>query len=313
MRTILWLPGTFGQTPRHEVGAGIAIVPARQQNGFVPPGLGWSPDPPDPRDWHIDDRQIKRPLSALRERPRKGQKRRRKVDLREFLPPVGHQQGVHCSCSFACVSLVEYFQRRWLGDPKRLSVRFVYDVTRIMMGLSGNVATNLRSTLKATSSLGVPPERCYRFSQDAADVSSPSPFVFGLAHDRRGCKYFRILDHPEPRADALATVCQWLAAGVPFVFAFCVPESVTMDEGIGCRMDQSYHGGQAVLAVGYDDTHRVLGCRQGALLIRNSWGPDWGDEGYGWLPYDFFAYGLVSDFWSLSHPSWTSSFQPQDA
>jgi C1A family cysteine protease len=62
--------------------------------------------------------------------------------------------------------------------------------------------------------------------------------------------------------------------------------------------NESMEGGHAVLAVGYDDNKKI-GKTKGALLIRNSWDEDWGEKGYGWLPYAYVERGLADDFWSM--------------
>ena len=61
---------------------------------------------------------------------------------------------------------------------------------------------------------------------------------------------------------------------------------------------EKLEGGHAVLAIGYDMNKKIEKTK-GALLIRNSWGADWGDKGYGWLPFAYVESGLADDFWSM--------------
>jgi C1A family cysteine protease len=42
--------------------------------------------------------------------------------------------------------------------------------------------------------------------------------------------------------------------------------------------------GHALLVAGYIDE---IGDHSGHFIIRNSWGTDWGDVGYGYLPYEY--------------------------
>jgi C1A family cysteine protease len=90
-----------------------------------------------------------------------------------------------------------------------------------------------------------------------------------------------------------------LAQGFPFVFGFTVFssfESASVASNGIVPMPSSYEeeqGGHAVMCVGYDDAKQVF-------IVRNSWGPDWGDNGYFYLSYTYLTNPeLANDFWTL--------------
>ncbi|WP_462317553.1 C1 family peptidase [Marinilabilia sp.] len=51
------------------------------------------------------------------------------------------------------------------------------------------------------------------------------------------------------------------------------------------------HGRHAMCCVGFDDNKG----RNGAFLVVNSWGDNWGDAGYFWADYDYFTRGEDND------------------
>jgi C1A family cysteine protease len=113
-------------------------------------------------------------------------------------------------------------------------------------------------------------------------------------------------------------VKQYLCAKFPAMFGFTVYDSID-DAAHDGRIPyptrgEHVKGGHAVAAVGYDDTVRVPqgdGARSttGAFLIRNSWGRDWGMDGYGWLPYDYVLGKLAVDWWTLIKGEWVNTGQ----
>jgi len=53
-------------------------------------------------------------------------------------------------------------------------------------------------------------------------------------------------------------------------------------------------GGHAVLCVGYSDTKSVW-------IMKNSWGPNWGDKGYFYLPYNYLLSStMAGDMWQIT-------------
>jgi hypothetical protein len=228
------------------------------------------------------------------------------VDWREYCGPVRGSNSVGCGTALACVALVQLLERRATGQFCDPCARFLSYVTRRMLHRGGDGGLSLRATLKAMVRFGVPPE-AYWPSEAAELGGEPEPFLFGFARDYASICYVRLDPRGGSGAQTLRAVKEFLGAGFPSVFGFAVTSAIP--EGPEVPYPAAFDkvvGGCAAVALGYDDARRI-GSTKGALLICPSWGPQWGESGYGWLPYRYIEEQLAVDFWTLLKPAWIAS------
>lgn len=274
-------------------------------------GMGWQRDLPDYRDYTAEMDAIKAILDqSLAYGRALSTKAMGKVDLRAFCSPIEDQLSLGSCTAHAAIGMVEYYQRRTKGEYLDGSRLFLYKVTRNLLEWSGDTGAYLRTTMRALVLFGIPPERYWQYRIKEYE-KEPPPFCYAFAQSYRAIRYFR-LDPPGCKpAEVLNQVKQFLKAGLPSMFGFSVYTSMPpVGDGKGeIRYPiegDSLLGGHAVLAVGFDDNKKI-GPEKGALLIRNSWGEQWGEGGYGWLPYKYVLTGLAVDFWSMVEAGFVSS------
>ncbi|MHA3112902.1 C1 family peptidase [Acinetobacter sp. ANC 4193] len=265
-------------------------------------GLGWHRDLPDIRDHTEATDEVAKILE--KSTPLKIAKKSlpASIDLRQFCSPIENQEQLGSCTANAAIGMLEYFERRTFGKHIDGSRLFLYKVTRQLLGFTGDSGAYLRDTMKAMVLFGVPPEKYWPYDPERFN-DDPTPFCFSYALNYQAIEYFRLDLSGMSTQKVLVNIKTKLAAGLPSMFGFSVYSSMpTSGDGKGevpyPTQGDSLQGGHAVLAVGYDDSKKI-GNTKGAFLIRNSWGTQWGDGGYGWLPYAYVENGLANDFWSM--------------
>ena len=263
-------------------------VPRRKVSRY-----GWVPDLPDARDYVYGAPQIA--LAALPP----------SADLRASCPPV-YDQGQIGSCTANAIAAAFEFElkRQSLPDfmPSRL---FIYYNERAIEGHVGfDSGAQIRDGVKSVATQGVCSETEWPyddtpatadggpFPPGARDGEQPPPQCYTDALNNRVTTYRRVVQDLDQMRGCLAE-------GYPFVFGFTVYASFESQQvaqtGVAQMPQPSEQviGGHAVMAVGYDDSAQ-------RFLVRNSWGPGWGQAGYFTLPYTYLTTaGLASDFWTL--------------
>lgn len=268
--------------------------------------FGWKRDLPDLRDLTIESPEIKTIIDKSDKVKAARARLPLTMDLKSWCAPIENQGDLGSCTANAGVGLLEYYEKRAFGKYINASRLFLYKTTRNLMGVTGDYGAYLRDTMKAMVLFGVPPESHWAYNVSTFD-DEPNAFLYSLAGNYKSLKYFKLDPAGTSPATLLNNIKTQIAAGLPSMFGFTVYSSISNSPEIPFPTRGEYVlGGHAVCCVGYDD-NKAVGTQKGALLIRNSWGTSWGNQGYGWLPYTYVTQGLAVDFWSLTQANFVDT------
>lgn len=202
------------------------------------------------------------------------------IDLREWDSPV-EDQGTLGSCvSHALTGSFELMVKKTMPDKfAELSRLFSYYHTRVLEESIESDAgvMYIRNALKAADKYGLCAEALWPYNVDKFN-QQPTPVCYLDAASRKITQY-RALDS---NLDALEALNQ----GNPIILGMTVYDSFMSitDKNPVISMPGEYDfviGGHSVAIVGYSLPKRQF-------IIKNSFGSDWGDGGYCWMPFEYF-------------------------
>jgi len=212
------------------------------------------------------------------------------VDLRNYCSPIENQGSLGSCTGQSIAGAIELLNKRG-GKHNDVSRLFIYYYERLILGtVNYDSGAYIRDGIKATNKYGASLESLWphdirKFRQE------PITEAKNDALNRKVTRYERVNDF-NGCIDALTN-------GYPIIMGFYVYDSF-MSKNVARTGIMPYPntkrekllGGHAVLLVGYDKRKKVF-------IARNSWGTNWGDKGYFYMPFDIVKPNMSSDYWII--------------
>lgn len=218
----------------------------------------------------------------------------RSVDLRPHCTPVENQGQINSCTANAAVGALEYLYRKRDGVAPELSRMFVYFNSRRLNGtIQQDTGARISEAMGAVLAYGACRAELWPYAPELFAQQPPQPvYLDAMGHE--ALQFARV-----PGVDGAVRA---LAAGLPVVFGTFLPKRCYDEAAQTGRMPPTTPAernasappmGHAMLLVGYD-----LDAKE--LLVRNSWGAEWGEQGYCRLGFgDAAFFSPPEAFWTL--------------
>jgi len=257
------------------------------ENRFFKIPLACLPDPKDKRDFLLEGslQNLKETILHLPS----------SVDHTPKMSPI-KDQGYLGSCVGFAVSAMKEWQESYehekevsegkrdtrKGKPYDLSESWIYWNAKKIDLWPNEEGTSIRYAMKVLNKIGVPTEEAWPY--DDVDFGKPERWATLIARWGIIGSYWRISTLEELK---VALVDSPVPIGIPCFYEFFF---VGNDGIVPYPADpNTVYGGHAVCAVGFNDNKKLV-------KFKNSWGKDWGQNGYGYLPYKYIK-NFLWDAW----------------
>ena len=219
------------------------------------------------------------------------------VDLRVYCSPIEDQGNLGSCTGNAVAGAIELLDKR-AGRTLDVSRLFIYYYERLLEGtVNYDSGAYIRDGIRATNKYGAPLESLWPYNISKFRTA-PTTAAVNDAAKRKVTLYERAVD--------FNACIDSLNNGFPVIVGFDVYSSFETPSVARTGMmpypntsRESLLGGHAVLLVGYNNATQ-------RFIVRNSWGTNWGDRGYFYMPYQVIQNTRMSgDFWvikSVSNP-----------
>lgn len=242
---------------------------------------GWAPEPADHRDQIFKGALPRKAITdqvALKD---------------EFLPSI-RDQGQLGSCTGHGVRGALMYSLRQKGEVFRkpgydLSPLFAYYQARALENaVNEDSGAYIRDAVKAANKIGVATEASWPYRPERFTRTPSATALKTAAWHQIKVGYKACLDVDD--------VLQAISYGIPVVGGF---SWFGNSDGPGGHIpmpspNDSTDQGHCVWFTAGDPRRREF-------RFQNSWAGDWGDNGYGYMPFAFLERGYADDFWAILH------------
>ena len=239
------------------------------------------------------------------------------IDLREYFSPTLNQSFLPSCTAFAVASSLEYLAIK--NNQQHI------DISKLFLYFEGRALQNEVNELSGTSIYS----SFDQLKKTGACFESTWPYDVAKANDKPNNDAYE--EARQYKLDEAKRVLikedhiKWaIAEGYPVIVGLRIYKSFYLAKNNGLvpypsdqELGDDNRGNHAVLLVGYSESEKYF-------LARNSWGTDFGEKGYCFIPYDYIANAelchdafIITKMVDLSYepiveePIWTNFFSAQ--